>query len=824
MQHILRAFEQALSQGPSIRTETYYFGGRPVRLRVLGEGFGRRTHRAFDHLRMPAPSGAAELRIDLWDQTEVGVDTWTGDAECDLERQWVACDGTLTASADGRYVSFRYLDSVLMLDRLTQRIVGCRRNGAHLTGGDYSKPLLLVLSIWYQDRGIQLLHAGLVGHTIVCESRQREVALLVPGLSGTGKSTTSLAALVQGMEFLGDDFVGLARRTDGGFDGHSIYNSICLTRESLGRFPELQSFAVDDDQQVEEKPIVFSSDIYPERVRTRMRVGAVVLLRIGNDRTQIQQARPGEALRQITASTLHTLVPRPGREAFRIVAELVEQVPAWWLLLGPDIQDIRPALERIAEASEPLLPAAPATLPSETPVLTSEPSTSPSEPGTFPSYPATRLSEPVFLPAPAPAAGDPRPRLLVLAESLPWPTLKGGDFRTWQNVCALSKWADVGVFGLCSNDTRRHRAPDLDLKFWKASADPALASPPPKGVRLSSRAWLLDEVGHPSDLFYSATASEELTTLLEDFRPDIVVMEGLWLRRYIDLFRSFGCRLVLDCHNIEAIIHQELARDQVRHDLESRVLRDVLPERTRAIEEAAIGRVDQVWVCSDEDAGQLRDMYRPRAPVVVLPNTIRLEDYVRPAAPAARAPSPAELILLYTGIFAYRPNGYAASFLLNEILPRLTNATSLPLQLQLIGPMPTDEMLAAASQDSRVIVMGAVPDVRPYLAAGHVMPVPLFHGSGTRLKVLEAFAAGIPVVSTAKGVEGLSVEHGTHALIAETADAFVESILAIWQDPDLSCRLVTRARRLVEARFSWDVVGPRIRGAVSQLHATRAIA
>ena len=184
-------------------------------------------------------------------------------------------------------------------------------------------------------------------------------------------------------------------------------------------------------------------------------------------------------------------------------------------------------------------------------------------------------------------SGPARPRVLVLAESLPYPTLKGGDLRTWQNVNALASVADVGVFGLCSNDRRRDRRPDLDLLCWTTSTDAALTSPPPKGVRLAARAWLLDPRGHPSDLYFSEDAARELAQLLAGLRPDVVLLEGLWLQRYLGIVRAAGCRTILDCHNVEAALFRELAQAVDRHDLEGRIVRDVLPARTEAIERDA---------------------------------------------------------------------------------------------------------------------------------------------------------------------------------------------------------------------------------------------
>ena len=411
-----------------------------------------------------------------------------------------------------------------------------------------------------------------------------------------------------------------------------------------------------------------------------------------------------------------------------------------------------------------------------------------------------------------------RPRVLVLAESLPYPTLKGGDLRTWQNVNALASVADVGVFGLCSNDRRSDRRPDLDLLCWTTSTDAALTSPPPTGVRLPGRAWLLDPRGHPSDLYFSEDAARELAQLLASIRPDVVLLEGLWLQRYLGIVRAAGCRTILDCHNVEAALFRELAQAVDRHDLEGRIVRDVLPARTEAIERDAVHEVDQLWVCSADDEHRLRQLYDQPTPTFVIPNGIRLEDFEAPDAAWERPAGATPLTMLFHGIFAYRPNAIAAAFLLEEVLPRLVAACD-TCRLVLVGPLPKPQMLAAAARDPRVIVTGAVADVRPHLADATVLAVPLFQGGGTHLKVLEAFAAGLPVVSTTKGAEGLGARDGTHLLVAETAAEFVEAALAVWRRPALGARLRAEARALVARRFSWQAVGAAVRPAIAALGA-----
>lgn len=404
----------------------------------------------------------------------------------------------------------------------------------------------------------------------------------------------------------------------------------------------------------------------------------------------------------------------------------------------------------------------------------------------------------------------------MLAESLPYPTLKGGDLRTWQNINALASCTRVGIFGFCSNDRRRESVPDLALECWESSSDPALTIPPPKGVRLPARAWLLDPQGHPSDLYYSEGAARELSVLLGRLRPDIVVLEGLWLHRYLGVIRGAGCRVILDCHNVEAALACEVGSASSGNDLEARVRRDILPARTEAIERRAVRAADQLWACSAEDERRLRDRYHPVPPVIVVPNGIRLGDYgggLRPDRPAEAPPT-----LVFPAFFGHFPNVVAARFLIEKVLPRLAAAAG-ACRLLLVGAMPPPELAAAAASDPRIVVTGAVRDIRPYLADATAMAVPLFHGGGTRLKILEGFATGLPVISTAKGAEGLNARDRTHLLLAETADEFVAAAVALSRDPDLARCLTANARAWVAERFSWDAAAARIRHAIAALEA-----
>ncbi|MEZ5098541.1 MAG: glycosyltransferase family 4 protein [Thermoleophilia bacterium] len=369
------------------------------------------------------------------------------------------------------------------------------------------------------------------------------------------------------------------------------------------------------------------------------------------------------------------------------------------------------------------------------------------------------------------------------------------------------------MLGLCSNDDRRHEPPPLPLSCWTASTDPALAYPPPRGARLPGRAWLLDPDGHPSDLYRSEVAAAELAALLDRLRPDLVLVAGLWLASYLEVIRAAGCRVVLDCHNVEADVQRQLAAATRGDDLEARTRRDVLPARTAARERAAVRAVDQTWACSDEDAALLRRLYGPAAPTVVVPNGIEQTRYADVAA--ARRPPAGRTTVLFPGTFGYGPNALAARLLVEEILPLLPGGEA--TRLLLVGPGPGPELLAAAGRDPRIAVTGAVADVRPFLVEATVLAVPLRQGGGTHLKVLEGLAAGVPVVSTAVGAQGLAVEDGTHLLLAEGPAGLAAAIARVAAEPALAARLAAAGRELVAERYDWPVVHARVDDALAGL-------
>jgi glycosyltransferase involved in cell wall biosynthesis len=110
-----------------------------------------------------------------------------------------------------------------------------------------------------------------------------------------------------------------------------------------------------------------------------------------------------------------------------------------------------------------------------------------------------------------------------------------------------------------------------------------------------------------------------------------------------------------------------------------------------------------------------------------------------------------------------------------------------------------------------------VADVLPWFQKADVLAVPLRQGAGTRIKILEAMAAGLPVVTTSKGCEGIEGEHEKHLLVADSREQFADEVMRIIENDTLASRLVREARRLIERKYSWEMAAAIIHEKLSSL-------
>jgi polysaccharide biosynthesis protein PslH len=281
---------------------------------------------------------------------------------------------------------------------------------------------------------------------------------------------------------------------------------------------------------------------------------------------------------------------------------------------------------------------------------------------------------------------------------------------------------------------------------------------------------------------YSGFSEQVERQLRGDY--DVAVVEHFWCASYAAVLRPLAKLLVLDLHNIESALARSHAGAVGGAEA---IAFQHFADAYETLEREWLPRYDVLLVASEEDRQRV-----DHPNVIVYPNA--LPEWNAPAV--AEAPR-----IVFSGNLEYHPNVAAVEWFHARVWPRLREEFP-DLEWRLVGRNP-HAVASGIQGDPRIRTTGAIDDALPELAAAQVCVVPLLSGSGTRFKILEAWAAGRAVVSTSIGAEGLGGISGEHLLIADDAAAFQSAVARLLCSPELRRRLGDSGQRLYRESFTW---------------------
>ena len=397
-----------------------------------------------------------------------------------------------------------------------------------------------------------------------------------------------------------------------------------------------------------------------------------------------------------------------------------------------------------------------------------------------------------------------RMRTLVVAGEYPWPVNSGSRLRLATVLQGLTRCGPVDVFAMLPNARTDIDPPDDTLGLRRV-AQVAIDDRPPSGAaRLAvlARRAVPFEFPRPD----GGRALRSLTRFL-DGPYDLVWYFGM--RPFVMSTGMVAAPSVLDLVDLEdqKIAARSAIPVAASAGLATRLRRSgaqafsaLEVRRWRRLQVAAGRSVAATVVCSELDARRARATGIPRVEVVA-------NGYPVVAEPVGRSKIGDPPTVLFQGTLRYPPNADAARFLVREVGPLLRHRVP-AARIRLVGT--TAPGLEALSDPPVVTLVGQVPDIATELALADVVVVPIRFGSGTRLKVLEAFAHRVPVVSTTLGAEGLGAVDGTHLLIADTAEGIAAACARLLADDELRVQLVERGHELFCEHFAEDVVAEQV--------------
>ena len=382
--------------------------------------------------------------------------------------------------------------------------------------------------------------------------------------------------------------------------------------------------------------------------------------------------------------------------------------------------------------------------------------------------------------------------MLQFAPRVPWPLDTGAKLRNYHLARVLAENFPITLLAFTDKNSEESELAKVYERIVTVKRD----------GRYSAGKVLRGAVGNtPLPLLNYTTAEmqQALRALLNEESFDLVQVESVHLLNYLPLMRAGAKRAVVVCdwHNVESeLMRQYSEREQrfARRSYARRTARLMNDAERRALDE-----FDAHMVVSEEDAERLRAM-KSTARLFVIENGVDASYYGEtPDASIIRNR------IVFVGSMDYHANVDAAIHFAQNVWPTV-NQRRPDLIFTIVGRDPSPAVRELSSR-AGVEITGSVSDLRPYYREALVAVVPLRVGGGSRLKIPEAMAAGVPVVSTKIGAEGLKVTPGENILLADDDADLAEKIDVIIEDAVLRSKITTNARALVTERYDWSKLG-----------------
>ena len=396
--------------------------------------------------------------------------------------------------------------------------------------------------------------------------------------------------------------------------------------------------------------------------------------------------------------------------------------------------------------------------------------------------------------------------VLQFAPRVPWPLDTGAKLRNYHLARVLSQKFRMTLLAFAQEEAPSPELKNLYERIVAVKRDETYSiGNVLRGATGSTPLPLLN--------YTTEEMKQALAALLNEEHFDLVQVESIHLMNYLPVIRAARkCPLVIcDWHNVESELmrqYSEREKSFARRTYARRTARLMSKEEKRALDQ-----FDAHIVVSEEDGERLRQM-NSSAQISIIENGVDAAYYLN-----AQSGSIATNRIVFVASMDYHANIDAAINFARGAWP-IVHRKKPKLVFTIVGRDPTPAVLELSSI-AGVEVTGSVHDVRPYYREAIAAVVPLHVGGGSRLKILEAMAAGVPVVSTMLGAEGLKVANGENILLADDDRELAEKIMTIVDDETRRSNIVAAARALIAERYEWSKLGTSLAHVYSNLAAAR---
>jgi sugar transferase (PEP-CTERM/EpsH1 system associated) len=391
-------------------------------------------------------------------------------------------------------------------------------------------------------------------------------------------------------------------------------------------------------------------------------------------------------------------------------------------------------------------------------------------------------------------------KILVIYPYVPYPLDRGAHHRAFHLLKGLAEEHEIDLIALAENGVGQEHARIFEAFCRKVEVIPFQH---PKWQRLIPNR-LLNPLPSTIEHWNIPRLRTVIKSALDREKYDLVhVLDIVMARFFIDRFKDIP--LVVDRTRVD-LLYQLMEHRRMKFGVKTQILNIENMAKMWRFEKTIAKRAALQVVCGPDDANFVRKYISSKAAVEVIANGVDLA-YFKPNPQSAG--KEARPTILFCGAMDYNPNVDGLRWYFEKMHSQI--AAAIPdLQMWIVGKDPTAEV-KAFGKINNVTVTGGVPDVRPYYQRAWLQVVPIRIGGGTRLKIVESLAMGTPVVSTTMGAQGLDLQHGHDAFLADTEPDFISETIRGLRDSALREKLVQEGQSTVTSRLSWDGLSARLR-------------
>lgn len=381
-------------------------------------------------------------------------------------------------------------------------------------------------------------------------------------------------------------------------------------------------------------------------------------------------------------------------------------------------------------------------------------------------------------------------RILQLANKFPFPLKDGGAIATFNLTKSFSKLGN-DVTLLAMNTSKHH----YDLKYLPAEIKKS-AKFIAVGVNnnisaVSAFFSLLKNESYNVQRFISEKYNDKLIELLHEQEFDLIQLEGLYLSPYVETIRSFShAKISMRAHNVEHLIWQHIAKNE--KNTAKKFYLKILSKQLKKYELRRLNKYDFLIPISNEDEKKFKEL-GCEIPMHVCPASFD-EEIVKPDKSKEGYPS-----VFFIGALDWIPNVEGLNWFIESVWRKITGSYP-EIKFHIAGRNCPEEL--KRRKETNMIVHGEVENANDFMNSKSIMVVPLFSGSGMRVKIIEAMALGKTIVSTSIGAEGIDCEDEKNILIADDEKKFAENIFKCAGNKPFSETIGNNAMKFAHQNFS----------------------